>query len=139
MERADVGERPGGLERAGHDPPAEIIPESNEPSSAVTVWGASPAFRHVTVEPAGTLIFEGVNEKSWISASAPVAVAPGVAAGVGVGDGLGVGVRGLGFGVAEPFTTTLPVISGWIAHRYEKAPGASTPASTTGPRRSCRC
>ena len=70
--------------------------------------------------------------------------------GVGVGDGVGDGV-GVGFGVAAgagsaaeppdapvPFTTTLPVISGWIAHRYENEPACLNvrfhdPPSPIGP------
>jgi len=102
-----------------HEPPAAIISESNEPSSAVTVCGASPLFRHVTVEPTGIDSSAGEKAKSAISASTPVVAGFGV--GVGVGDGFGFGVEAAAE-PAPPLTTTFPVISGWIAHRYANVP-----------------
>ena len=113
------------------------------------MWGASPAFRHVTVEPTGTVTLGGANEKSWISASTPVAEAAGGGVGVGTESALASGLAwasvaaGVG-STAEspvapvPFTTTLPVISGWIAHRYENVPACLNvrfhdPPSPIGP------
>lgn len=82
------------------------VPLANEPSSAVTVWGASSLLVQRTDEPRATVSVAGLNANPTIPAAtteldvgAGVAVAAGVGRGVLVGAGVGADV-GRGVAVA---------------------------------------
>src|SRR4029079_11355980 len=93
--------------------PAAMVPESNEPSPAVTVCGAVPAFCHATVVPTGTRTSPGSNAKSTIVTVRPGAAAKSNGSGVGVGVGVAAGAGAAGPAALDARTTTVPRISGW--------------------------
>ena len=110
------------------------VPLANEPSSAVTVWGAASAFVQVTDEPRPTVSVVGANAKSTIAAATTALdVGAGVAVGVAVGRGVLVGVgagvvvgRGVAMGLAALVDVGVGVrVGGGVAgDRVGEAEGA---------------
>ena len=72
-----------------------MVPVSNDPSSAVSVWASLSALVTVSVVPAGTVSSDGPKEKSWIVIAAATA-AGWVLAEVGTADDDGVVVAVVG-------------------------------------------
>jgi len=61
-----------------NEAPPATSPESNEPSSAVTVWVRSLTFCHVALSPGSTSICEGPKAWNWMFTD-PVSAAAGAA------------------------------------------------------------
>jgi hypothetical protein len=70
---------PRPLNMTVYESPGINTPESNCPSSEVTVCGTLPSLTHVTVVPASTVTLAGEKKKSWMDTGvvAPCAVALG--------------------------------------------------------------
>src|SRR5512140_1114530 len=94
-----------------------MSPLSNEPSLAVTVWGARPVWCQVTLAPPWTDIEAGSYPKSTMLTSPGGA---GAAAGVGVRTGV---AAGAGAFPDASVTTRVPVMLGWKVQVYVNVPG----------------